>query len=128
MGKEYEMEYSLLNRLGIKNINSGACYGEWIALPSGGNLISFNPSTEKPIASVIEAGIYDYRRVVSEAEKAFLTWSMVPAPKRGEIIRQLGEELRKYKKELGILVSLEMGKILAESEGEGQEMIDICDF
>src|SRR3989344_1370564 len=122
------MEYRLLNRLGIRNIHSGACCGEWITLPSGENLVSFNPSTEKPIASVIEAGIYDYERVVTEAEKAFRTWSLVPAPKRGEIIRQLGEELRKYKKELGILVSLEMGKILAESEGEVQEMIDICDF
>ena len=123
------MIYDFLRTLGIKQKNSGVCYGKgpwWF--PSGGVLVSLNPSTEKPIALVLEASVDDYERVVTEAEKAFQTWRMVPAPKRGEIVRQLGEELRKYKKELGALVSLEMGKIIAEGEGEVQEMIDICDF
>lgn len=124
---DFHMEYDFLGTLGIKQTNSGVCHGEWIS-PSGGDLISVSPSTEKPIANVLEAGIDDYECVVTEAEKAFQTWRIIPAPKRGEIIRQLGEELRKYKKELGALVSLEMGKIVAEGEGEVQEMIDICDF
>ncbi len=117
-----------LTELGIKEINSGACYGPWIEKPTGGELVSRSPIDGKPIATVLQASAEDYERVAGEADKAFGTWRIMPAPERGEIIRQLGEELRKYKTALGKLVSLEMGKILPEGEGEVQEMIDICDF
>ena len=70
----------------------------------------------------------DYEKVIKTAQKAFVEWREIPAPKRGEIVRQYGEELRKYKEPLGQLVSYEMGKSLQEGLGEVQEMIDICDF
>jgi len=117
-----------LKELGIKEVNSGACYGKWIDKPSGGELVSKSPIDGKPIATVLQAGDKDYDQVMEHAEKAFKTWRMVPAPKRGEIVRQLGEELRKYKEPLGKLVTLEMGKIAPEGQGEVQEMVDICDF
>lgn len=106
----------------------GACFGEWIRNDSGETLFSINPSNEQILGCVRQADEAGYERVVNEAQKSFLSWRMVPAPKRGEIVRQLGEELRGNKKMLGALVSKEMGKIIAEGEGEVQEMIDICDF
>jgi aldehyde dehydrogenase (NAD+) len=117
-----------LKELGIQEVNSGAYAEDWIARPTGGELISYNPSTGEPIAKVLQAGEQDYEAVFQSAQRSFETWRMVPAPKRGEIVRQLGEELRLYKKQLGRLVSLEMGKILTEGEGEVQEMIDMADF
>jgi aldehyde dehydrogenase (NAD+) len=117
-----------LKELGIKEVNSGACYGKWIEKPTGGELVSISPIDGKPIATILQAGEEDYERVVTAAEKAFQTWRMLPAPKRGEIVRQLGVELRKHTEALGKLVTLEMGKILPEGIGEVQEMIDICDF
>ncbi len=117
-----------LKELGIKKINSGAYAGSWIENPGGKELISINPATGKEIARVIQADENDYEQIVDRAEEAFKAWRMIPAPKRGEVVRQIGNELRKYKKSLGKLVSLEMGKILAEGEGEVQEMIDIADF
>lgn len=108
--------------------NSGVCDGDWIKTPQGGELISINPSTEQEIATVSQAGPEDYARVVDRASIVFKTWREIPAPERGEIVRQIGEELRRYKKGLGRLIALETGKILAEGEGEVQEMIDICDF
>lgn len=118
---------SILKKLGVKNVNAGTCDGEWFG-GSGRELPSIDPTTGRFIASVAQTEKEEYDMVAASAIKAFGTWRMVPAPRRGEIVRQLGEELRKYKKELGTLVSLEMGKILAEGEGEVQEMIDICDF
>jgi aldehyde dehydrogenase (NAD+) len=118
----------ILESLHIEPLNSGACYGDWIANPSGPELTSLNPSTGEPLARIRQAGIDDYERVISAASSAFLDWRMVPAPKRGEIVREIGNELRAHKQELGALVSLEMGKILAEGLGEVQEMIDIADF
>ncbi len=118
----------LLNELGIEDVNSGVYADGWVARPSGGELVSMNPATGRPIATVLQAGEEDYEHVFRAAQSAFETWRMVPAPKRGEIVRQLGEELRKYKKPLGRLVSLENGKILTEGEGEVQEMIDMADF
>lgn len=109
-------------------VNSGVCDGDWIEAPQGGELISVDPSTEKEIALVTQAGPEDYARVIDSAYFAFKIWREIPAPKRGEIIRQLGEEFRRYKKGLGQLIALETGKIIAEGEGEVQEMIDICDF
>ena len=117
-----------LKELGIKEVNSGACYGKWIDKPSGGELVSVSPIDGKPIATILQAGEDDYERVVAAAEKAFATWRLLPAPKRGDIVRQLGLELREHKEALGRLVSLEMGKILPEGLGEVQEMIDIFDF
>ena len=118
----------ILESVHIEPLNSGACYGDWTPNPSGSELTSFNPSTGEPLARILQAGIDDYEHVVSTASTAFLDWRMVPAPKRGDIVREIGNELRVHKQELGALVSLEMGKILAEGLGEVQEMIDICDF
>lgn len=120
--------YDFLKKLGIEAVNSGVCTGEWVKRPGGRELASISPVDGKPIASVLQAGEADYERVVEKAQAAFKTWRMIPAPKRGEIVRQIGEKLREYKHELGQLVSLEMGKIIGEGEGEVQEMIDMADF
>ena len=117
-----------LKELGIKEVNSGACYGKWIDQPSGGELVSVSPIDGKPIATILQTGEDDYEQVVAAAEKAFATWRVLPAPRRGDIVRQIGLELREHREALGKLVSLEMGKILPEGLGEVQEMIDICDF
>jgi aldehyde dehydrogenase (NAD+) len=118
---------ALLDRFGLGKENPGAGTGSWLDT-RGPLLVSTNPATGEPIARVRQAAGEDYDRVVSEAASAFLEWRMVPAPKRGEIVRQLGEELRAHKEDLARLVSLESGKILSEGLGEVQEMIDICDF
>jgi aldehyde dehydrogenase (NAD+) len=118
----------ILENLHIEPLNSGACYGDWIANPSGPELTSTNPSSCEPLAKIKQAGPEDYERVVAAASEAFLDWRMLPAPKRGDIVREIGNELRAHKADLGALVSLEMGKILAEGLGEVQEMIDVCDF
>jgi aldehyde dehydrogenase (NAD+) len=118
----------LLEGLGIGSTNSGVSWGDWVPKPSGGELVSVNPTTGEPLATVLQASEDDYEKLVQTAQKNFLTWRMTPAPKRGEIVRQLGEALRKKKDELGALVSLEMGKIRPEGEGEVQEAIDMADF
>jgi aldehyde dehydrogenase (NAD+) len=118
----------ILEQLHIEPLNSGASYGEWIPNPSGAELASLNPSTGETLARILQAGPADYEYVVARAAEAFLDWRMIPAPKRGEIVREIGVELREHKQALGSLVSLEMGKILAEGLGEVQEMIDIADF
>ncbi|MBD3867679.1 MAG: aldehyde dehydrogenase family protein [Acidobacteria bacterium] len=117
----------ILEALGVKAENDGACTGQWIKT-TGPELVSYNPTTGDPIASVRQATVEEYEQVVSAAEEGFRTWRMMPAPLRGQVIRDLGEELRKYKDPLGRLVAMEMGKILSEGLGEVQEMIDICDF
>jgi len=109
-------------------VNSGACYGDWIAGPSGGELESINPASGEVLGKIKLAGPADYEYVVKRASQAFLDWRMIPAPKRGEIVREIADELRSCKHDLGALVTLEMGKILAEGMGEVQEMIDIADF
>jgi aldehyde dehydrogenase (NAD+) len=118
----------VLENLQIEPINSGACGGEWIAALSGGELESINPADGSVIAKVQQAGPREYDQVVQQAVAAFAPWRMMPAPKRGEIVREIGDELRHYKADLGALVSIEMGKILAEGLGEVQEMIDMADF
>ena len=118
----------VLERLEIEPVNSGACYGDWIPNPSGGELESINPATGEALAKVLRAGRADYECVVARAQAAFSEWRMIPAPKRGEIVRQIGNELRLHKADLAALVTLEMGKILPEGLGEVQEMIDIADF
>ncbi len=118
----------VLSTLGIDKINEGAATGtKW--LKSGGEKIdSFSPVDGKLIASVTAADKKNYEAVVKQAQVAFAEWQMYPAPRRGEIVRQIGEALRKYKDPLGRLVSYEMGKSLQEGWGEVQEMIDIADF
>jgi aldehyde dehydrogenase (NAD+) len=118
----------ILENLHIEAVNSGACYGDWIPNPSGGEIESLNPATGEPLAKVMRAGPADYECVVARAQEAFLDWRMIPAPKRGEIVREIAGELRAHKADLGALVSLEMGKILPEGLGEVQEMIDVADF
>lgn len=121
---------ALLKQLNIEDVNAGACYGPdaWIKDAKGKQLVSYNPTTGEAIASVVQAGPDTYNQVIEQANQAFMSWRMTPAPKRGEVVRDLGNALREYKEPLGDLVSLEMGKIRAEGHGEVQEMIDICDF
>jgi aldehyde dehydrogenase (NAD+) len=121
---------TLLNHLSVEPVNAGACTGfdGWLSSPTGRELISYNPTTGEPIASVIQAGRAEYDQVVAGAQRSFDSWRRLPAPRRGDLIRDLGNLLREYKEPLGDLVSLEMGKIRAEGHGEVQEMIDICDF
>jgi aldehyde dehydrogenase (NAD+) len=124
------MAYEFLTKLGIKEINYGATTGEshgWIKT-SGQELVSISPIDGRPIARVIQATRSEYNQVVEIAVQAFQTWMMMPAPKRGQIVREIGDILREYKEPLGQLVTLEMGKIKAEGLGEVQEMIDIADF
>jgi aldehyde dehydrogenase (NAD+) len=118
----------MLKELGIVAVNPGLCTGtEWIE--TGGDVLtSFSPVDGSAIADIKQCTQVDYELLVSKAGEAFKEWRMVPAPKRGELVRQIGVEIRKYKEPLGKLVSWEMGKIYQEGLGEVQEMIDICDF
>lgn len=120
----------ILNQLHLKENNSGSCSGKenWSNTTSEGKLASFNPATEKIIASVYQSSKTDYENIIIQAEKSFVTWRQIPAPKRGELIRLIGEELRAHKNALGSLISLEMGKSKQEGDGEVQEMIDMADF
>lgn len=117
-----------LRDLGIQSVNPGAFYGDWLDCKDGSILTSISPIDNQPLAEVCQATQKEYDIVLQKAEKAFSEWRMVPAPQRGEIVRQMAVKLRDYKKLLGRLVTLEMGKILVEGEGEVQEMIDIADF
>jgi aldehyde dehydrogenase (NAD+) len=118
-----------LKKLGINEKNYGASTGtEWLATTDHGEINVVSPVDGKLIASVYQASEEDYEKVMAKSVEAFNIWRMVPAPKRGEVVRQIGLELRKYKDALGALVSYEMGKSLQEGKGEVQEMIDICDF
>lgn len=118
---------NVLDALGIKEVNQGASTGSWI--PCQGSLLeSISPIDGKLIAKVQQCDLKEYGQTMAVAEEAFKSWRTVPAPLRGEIVRQLGEELRANKEALGRLVSIEMGKMLTEGLGEVQEMIDICDF
>ncbi|MGC4036385.1 MAG: aldehyde dehydrogenase family protein [Chitinophagaceae bacterium] len=117
-----------LKSLGIEAINKGVSTGVNSIDSKGEKIDSYSPVDGKLIASVISADKESYDAVVKKAGEAFLQWRLVPAPKRGEIVRQIGEALRKDKEALGKLVSYEMGKSLQEGYGEVQEMIDICDF
>ena len=124
--KDFGIEKSL-KKLGIKSENKGASTGnKWFA--SGKKIESYSPTDGKLIATVTTSSLKDYEKVIEKAQSAFKEFRLMPAPKRGEIVRQFGEKLRHYKEDLGKLVSYEMGKSLQEGLGEVQEMIDICDF
>ena len=116
----------LLSDLGIGPTNPGGFDGAWVG--SGPELPVVTPADGSSIATVVQVTEQEYERIVARAHEAFLSWRRVPAPKRGEVVRQLGQRLRDLKRPLGALVTLEMGKILAEGDGEVQEMIDICDY
>ena len=118
----------ILDSLGLQGTLSGASYGDrWFA-SSGDWIEVHSPTTGELLAKVEQASEADYNAVVGQAMKAFEFWRALPAPKRGEIVRQFAVALREKKDALGRLVSLEMGKILTEGLGEVQEMIDICDY
>ena len=120
----------LLKQCGLNQNNFGSCVGgmDWITTDSAGKNISYNPTNESIIANVFEASEADYENIVTEACTAFKEWRKVPAPIRGDLVRKMGNALREKKDALGSLVSLEMGKIKEEGNGEVQEMIDIADF
>ncbi|MEH3113722.1 L-piperidine-6-carboxylate dehydrogenase [Pedobacter terrae] len=120
---------SILNRLGVEAENAAYSIGSnWGGAANAKTLESYSPVDGKLIASAKVASAADYDTVVMKAQEAFTTWRSVPAPKRGEVVRQFGDALRENKDALGTLVSYEMGKSLQEGLGEVQEMIDICDF
>ncbi|MDB5338747.1 MAG: NAD-dependent aldehyde dehydrogenase [Planctomycetaceae bacterium] len=117
----------VLARLGIDSLNQGAFADKWLDCP-GPEIVSVNPATGQPLATVLSASREQYETVVQTATKTFKRWRLLPAPQRGEIVRQIGEALRAHKADLGLLVTLETGKILSEGLGEVQEMIDMCDY
>jgi aldehyde dehydrogenase (NAD+) len=116
----------VLKRLGLASENPGGFHGEWLG--SGPMLDVITPIDGSKIAAVRQITPEEYDRISERAHAAFLAWRTTPAPRRGEIVRQLGDRLRQAKADLGALVTLEMGKISTEGLGEVQEMIDICDF
>ena len=120
----------ILNELGIRPVNAGGSSGAgwWSQTTEAGTLDSINPGTGETLARVNLCSASDYERLVQGAERAFQEWRMVPAPKRGEMVRLIGQALREKKDALGSLVSMEVGKIKAEGDGEVQEMIDMADF
>ena len=121
---------NILKDLGIKPVNSGAGTGSsqgWINT-TGKELVSYSPINGEPLAAVRQAGSADYEAVMDKAQKAFAKFRMMPAPRRGEIVREIASALREKKETLGALVTLETGKIKSEGRGEVQEMIDIADF
>ena len=121
---------ALLEKLNIQETNFGACSGPdgWIEDRGGRELVSYNPTNGQALARIIQATPAAYQTLMTRANRAFETWRLLPAPRRGQVIRDLGYALREMKEPLGELVSLEMGKIRVEGLGEVQEMIDICEF
>ncbi len=121
---------SVLTKLGIKADSPGACTGPdgWIEDPAGQVIESYNPTTGELLGRVTQATPAAYDKVVQAASESFKNWRNVPAPKRGQLVRDFGDAVRELKEPLGDLITLEMGKIRAEGLGEVQEMIDICDL
>jgi len=123
----YSTYDEIADALGLEDLNPGAHAGGWLET-MGSDLPVENPATASRIASVRQASDEDYEQVIASAEETFLRWRMLPAPKRGDYVRLIGNALREKKEVLGALVALEMGKIRAEGEGEIQEAIDVADF
>ena len=117
----------ILKQFDTADEHTGAGAGVWMEC-HGEIMSSVSPINGQVIGRIRSAAQNDYEKIISQAKEAFKTWRMIPAPKRGEIVRQIGNALREWKKDLGELVTLEMGKIRVEGEGEVQEMIDIADF
>ena len=120
-------KHAFLKKLGLAPINNGVICGK-DNKANGETIMSLNPHDNSTIAQTVEANILDYERLIIKAEKARKSLIGMPMPKRGEILRQVGNAFRDKKEDLGRLISLEMGKILAEGIGEVQEVIDICDY
>jgi aldehyde dehydrogenase (NAD+) len=120
----------VLRNLGLEPLNPGtwSSSGGWLSDPAARRVDSVNPATGDVIAGVLATTPAQYEQVMAGAHEVALAWRCVPAPKRGEAVRLVGDELRRHKSDLGSLVSMEMGKIKAEGDGEVQEMIDIADF
>ncbi|ONM22186.1 Aldehyde dehydrogenase family 7 member B4 [Zea mays] len=127
MGAFAKEEHQFLAELGLAQRNPGAfACGAWGG--SGPTVTSTSPTNNQVIAEVVEASVHDYEEGMRACFDAAKTWMAIPAPKRGEIVRQIGDALRAKLHHLGRLVSLEMGKILPEGIGEVQEIIDMCDY
>ncbi len=124
------MDMNILDELGIEPLNPGACWGadKWSHSTHTARLSADDPATNDRIAEVQSASLDDYEVVLSSSLEAFREWRTVPAPQRGELVRRLADELRRYKQPLGQLVTMETGKLREEGLGEVQEMIDIADF
>jgi aldehyde dehydrogenase (NAD+) len=125
MGEEIK---KIFDEIGLDKINSGVFYGEWAPIEGRERMTSYSPIDGSKIASATTTTKEDYEKVIKKAKESFNLWSDIPAPKRGLVVREIGNELRKYKEILGKLVSIEVGKTISEGEGEVQEMIDIADF
>lgn len=121
------MQTELLRRLGVES-TSGVCGRDWYSHPRGAELVSINPATGEELGRVQGASSCQYDEIVNDASDTFKRWRNVPAPVRGDVVRQLGAALRQRKNDLGRLVTMETGKIISEGLGEVQEMIDMCDF
>uniref|UniRef100_A0A3B4ZNR8 aldehyde dehydrogenase (NAD(+)) n=1 Tax=Stegastes partitus TaxID=144197 RepID=A0A3B4ZNR8_9TELE len=119
-------KYAWLKELGLSEDNPGVYNGSWGG--SGEVVTSYCPANNEPIARVTQATLAEYEETVQKTREAWKMWADIPAPKRGEIVRQIGDALRKKIKVLGSLVSLEMGKIYVEGVGEVQEYVDVCDY
>lgn len=118
----------ILKRLGVDSLNPAWSTGEKSGASLSTKIASYSPVDNQLISTVHETAETEYKQVIKQAQEAFISWRKIPAPKRGEIVRQFGNKLREHKQDLGTLVSYEMGKSLQEGLGEVQEMIDICDF
>jgi aldehyde dehydrogenase (NAD+) len=119
----------ILQHFGIQNTNAGVCTGPNCWIKGSGTVVDvYSPIDGARLAGVQQGNAADCETIIARASDAFQQWRMVPAPQRGEVVRQLGERLRADREALGKLVTLEMGKIISEGIGEVQEMIDICDF
>jgi aldehyde dehydrogenase (NAD+) len=115
-------------KCGISKLNSGVYYGEWAPTEDMKQITVTSPINGKPIAKVTLATMDDYNKIMKAAKEAFEVWRRVPAPKRGEVVRAISDELIEYKESLGLLASIEVGKTISEGQGEVQEMIDIGNF
>ena len=127
-GTDLSTPAAILSALGLEAVNPGAWAGGPLDTAGGELVASEDPSTGQPLASVQLCNLEHYEQVVSKAQEAWLRWRVLPAPKRGEIVRQMGNRMREHKEALGRLVTLEVGKILSEGLGEVQESIDMADL
>ena len=130
LNEDIAKKYPFLVELGIEDLNSGGSIGfdNWTSKENRDVLEVYTPIDGSLIAKVVKINEDDYEMIVSAAEESFKSWRTLPAPKRGQIVREIGEEIRLLKEPLGQLITLEMGKILVEGLGEVQEAIDIADF
>ncbi|EDL09882.1 aldehyde dehydrogenase family 7, member A1, isoform CRA_d [Mus musculus] len=119
-------QYAWLQDLGLREDNEGVYNGSWGG--RGEVITTYCPANNEPIARVRQASLKDYEETIGKAKKAWNIWADIPAPKRGEIVRKIGDAFREKIQLLGRLVSLEMGKILVEGIGEVQEYVDVCDY